>query len=118
MSTPIYLAPPEGMSTEAIQAAVAEALGVPTNVQLVNGANTLANPTGTFADGKTLKWRMKQPTSGAAGTVTLGNKFRIPASATTPLPFSTVNSKVDILAAMYNEADDKWDIVTFIPQAY
>jgi hypothetical protein len=77
------------------------------------GSATLDNPVNPI-DGRTLRWRIKQSEVGNCA-VTLGNKFVIPSSATTPLPFSTTANAVDLLAATYSEARDKWDIIAFVP---
>lgn len=74
---------------------------------------TLANPTNPV-DGKTLRWRITQDNSGNR-TVTLGDKFVIPSSASSPLPWSTTGDKMDVLAATYHAGRDKWDIVAFVP---
>ena len=79
----------------------------------LTGAATLANPTNPV-DGKTLRWRIKQDGTGSRA-VTLGNKFVIPSSATSPLPFSTAADKTDVLAATYHAGRDKWDIIAFVP---
>mgnify|MGYP003332623752 CR=1 FL=1 len=78
----------------------------------LTGNATLANPTNPV-DGKTLRWRIRQDATGSR-TVTLGNKFVIPSSATSPLPFSTAANKMDVLAATYHAGRDKWDIVAFV----
>ena len=57
---------------------------------------------------------MTQDGSGNRG-VTLGGKFVIPSSATSPLPWSTAANKMDILAATYHSGRDKWDVVAFVP---
>lgn len=77
------------------------------------GAATLANPTNAV-DGKTLRWRIRQDGTGNRA-VTLGNKFVIPSSASSPLPFSTAANKMDILAATYHAGRDKWDVIAFVP---
>jgi hypothetical protein len=79
----------------------------------LTGNVTLANPTNPV-DGKTLRWRIRQDATGSR-TVTLGNKFVIPSTATDPLPFSTTANKMDILAATYHAGRDKWDIVAMVP---
>jgi hypothetical protein len=79
----------------------------------LTGNTTLANPTNPV-NGKTLRWRITQDSTGSR-TVTLGNKFNIPSSATSPLPFSTAANKMDTLAATYHAGRDKWDIVAFVP---
>lgn len=78
----------------------------------LTGHVTLANPTNPV-DGKTIRWRIRQDATGSR-TVTLGNKFVIPSSATSPLPFSTAANKTDILAATYHAGRDKWDIIAFV----
>jgi hypothetical protein len=78
----------------------------------LTGNATLANPTNPVS-GKTLRWRIRQDATGSR-TVTLGNKFVIPTSASTPLPFSTAANKMDILAATYHAGRDKWDIIAFV----
>ncbi|NBU33480.1 hypothetical protein EBZ38_11440 [bacterium] len=79
----------------------------------LTGNTTLANPTNPV-NGKTLRWRITQDSTGNR-TVTLGNKFNIPSSATSPLPWSAAVNKMDILAATYHQGRDKWDIVAFVP---
>ena len=92
---------------------------VNTNVSLaqvfdmtLTGNTTLANPINAV-DGVTIRWRIRQDATGGR-TVTLGNKFVIPSSATSPLPFSTAANKMDILAATYHAGRDKWDVVAFV----
>lgn len=75
--------------------------------------STLANPTNPV-NGQTLRWRITQDGTGNR-TVTLGNKFNIPSSATSPLPWSTSANKMDVLAATYHAGRDKWDVVAFVP---
>jgi hypothetical protein len=78
----------------------------------LTGNVTLANPTNPV-DGKTLRWRIRQDGTGSR-TVTLGSKFAIPSSATSPLPFSTAANAMDILAATYHAGRDKWDVIAFV----
>lgn len=78
----------------------------------LTGNATLANPSNPV-DGKTLRWRIRQDGTGSR-TVTLGNKFVIPSSATSPLPFSTAANKMDVLAATYHAGRDKWDVIAFV----
>jgi hypothetical protein len=82
------------------------------DVTLTGGA-TLANPTNPV-NGKTLRWRITQDSTGSR-TVTLGNKFNIPTSATSPLPWSIAPNNMDTLAATYHAGRDKWDVVAFVP---
>lgn len=79
----------------------------------LTGNATLANPTNP-TDGKTIRWRIRQDDEGGR-TVTLGNKFALPDSATSPLPFSTGSGLMDILAATYHAGRDKWDVIAFVP---
>ena len=79
----------------------------------LTGNATLSNPTNPV-NGKTLRWRITQDATGNR-TVALGNKFNLPSSATTPLPWSTAANKMDVLAATYHAGRDKWDIVAFVP---
>jgi hypothetical protein len=74
---------------------------------------TLANPT-NGVDGQTVRWRIRQDSTGSRA-VTLGNKFVVPSTATSPLPFSTAANKMDVLAATYHQGRDKWDVVAFVP---
>jgi hypothetical protein len=78
----------------------------------LTGNATLANPTNPV-DGKTLRWRIRQDGTGGR-TVTLGSKFVIPSSATSPLPWSTAANKMDVLAATYHAGRDKWDVIAFV----
>jgi hypothetical protein len=79
----------------------------------LTGNTTLANPTNPV-NGKTLRWRITQDSTGNR-VVTLGNKFNIPSSSTSPLPWSTAPNKMDIVAATYHAGRDKWDVVAFVP---
>lgn len=78
-----------------------------------SGSLTLNNPT-NVVNGKTLRWRIRQDSVGNR-SISLGNKFNIPSSATNPLPFTTSPSGMDILAATYHSGRDKWDVVAFVP---
>lgn len=77
----------------------------------LTGNVTLSNPTNP-TNGQTLRWRIAQDGTGGR-TVTLGNKFALPASVPS-LEFSTSANKVDILAATYHQASDKWHIVALV----
>lgn len=79
----------------------------------LTGNATLANPTNPV-NGVTIRWRIRQDNSGNR-SVTLGNKFVIPSTATNPLPFSTGSGVMDILAATYHAGRDKWDVIAFVP---
>lgn len=78
----------------------------------LTGNVTLANPSNPV-NGQTLRWRITQDSTGGR-LVTLGGKFNIPSSATSPLPFSTAANKMDVLAATYHAGRDKWDIIAFV----
>lgn len=79
----------------------------------LTGNVTIANPTNPV-DGKTIRFRIRQDGTGSR-TVTLGNKFVIPSSATSPLPFSTAANAMDVLAATYHAGRDAWDVIAFVP---
>lgn len=78
----------------------------------LTGNAVLENPTNPV-NGKTIRWRVTQDGSGSR-LVTLGNKFVIPSTATSPLTFSTTANTMDILAATYHAGRDKWDVVAFV----
>ena len=67
-------------------------------IQLASGANTFtpSNP----QDGATYILQIKQPSSGAAGTITWGASVKWPA-ATAPI-LSTTNDYIDIVSLIYN----------------
>ena len=73
---------------------------------------TLSNPT-NCADGKAITWEITQG-SGGSKTITLDTKFVIPSTATTPLAFSTVAGKMDILAVKYNSVADKFMVISMV----
>lgn len=75
------------------------------------GDVTLDNPTNA-TNGQTLRWRIAQDATGGR-TVTLGNKFALPAGVPA-LEFSSAADKVDILAATYHSASDRWFVVALV----
>jgi hypothetical protein len=79
----------------------------------INGSTTLSNPTNSI-DGVTVRWRITQGGSGS-NSISLGGKFNIPSSATSPLPWSTGVGATDLLAATYDSGRDEWDIIAFVP---
>jgi hypothetical protein len=79
----------------------------------LSGSGLLANPTGG-TDGQTARWRISQDGAGNR-QLSLGNKFKVPSTATSPLPVSTASGAMDILAATYDSGRDKWDVVAFVP---
>lgn len=79
----------------------------------LTGSPTIANPTNPV-DGQRIEWRIYQNGSGGF-TPTLDTKFRIPSSTTPPLAWVTTANKMNLLVVEYNLADDKFDVVAFIP---
>jgi hypothetical protein len=78
----------------------------------LSASGLLANPT-NGADGQSLRWRISYANSGTP--LTLGNNFRIPSSASSPLPFSSSSGTMDMLGATYDSSRNKWDIIAFVP---
>lgn len=78
----------------------------------LTGNLTLANPTNPI-DGQVISFIVPQDSTGSR-TVTLGNNFIIPSSATSPLSWSTAANVFDILAAKYRASTQKWEIVSFV----
>lgn len=75
-------------------------------------SGTLANPT-SGVDGQSLRWRITHNANSL--TLNFGNKFKIPSSATSPLPISSTSGTMDLLGATYDSSRDKWDIISFVP---
>lgn len=75
-------------------------------------SGTLANPT-NGVDGQSLRWRITHNANSL--TLNFGNKFKIPSSATSPLPISSTSGTMDLLGATYDSSRDKWDIISFVP---
>lgn len=75
-------------------------------------SGTLANPT-NMDDGQSIRWRITHNANSIP--INLGNAFKIPSSATSPLPFSTASGATDLLAATYDQSRSKWDVVAFVP---
>lgn len=78
----------------------------------LTNSGTLSTPSGS-TDGQTLRWRITY--NGNNIPLSLGSGFRIPDSATTPLPLSISSGKTDLLGATYDQNRNKWDIVAFVP---
>lgn len=78
----------------------------------LTGSGLLSNPT-NGVNGQTLRWRISQDNVGNR-SLSLGNKFDIPSSATSPLPFSSGSGVMDILGATYHYGRDKWDVIAFV----
>lgn len=75
-------------------------------------SGTLANPSNP-TDGQSLRWRITHQANSIP--VVLGSGFKIPSSATSPLPFSSTSGTMDLLAATYDLDRNKWDIIAFVP---
>ena len=75
-------------------------------------SGTLANPTNP-TDGQTIRWRISHNANNLV--LNFGNQFRIPSSATSPLPLSSTSGNMDILGATYDSSRTKWDVVAFVP---
>jgi hypothetical protein len=73
---------------------------------------TLANPTGTFAEGQALIIRIKD--DGTARSITYGSDYR---AIGVTLPTTTVLSKTTYLGIIFNDTDTKWDVVGVTTQA-
>jgi hypothetical protein len=79
----------------------------------ITGNLLLENPTGGV-DGTSYMWRIKQDGTGGR-TVSLGTKFTIPSSATTPLAWSTDPNAMDMLVAQYDSDADLFYVTAMIP---
>jgi hypothetical protein len=75
-------------------------------------SGTLSNPTNP-TDGQSLRWRISHNANSL--TLNFGNQFKIPSSATSPLPLSSTSGTMDLLAATYDQSRNKWDIISFVP---
>jgi hypothetical protein len=75
-------------------------------------SGTLANPTNP-TDGQTIRWRIGHNANNLV--LNFGNQFRIPSSATSPLPLSSTSGNMDILGATYDSSRAKWDVIAFVP---
>lgn len=83
------------------------------NVLLTPGGNVIANPGGSPADGAVRQYRLKQPASGGAATVTLGSAFVVPAG--TSLLTSSIPNATDLMAAVWVAPQMKWFVVSYLP---
>ena len=75
-------------------------------------ALTLANPSGTWVQGKDLVIRIKDNASPRA--ITYGPKYR---AIGVTLPTTTVASKTTYLGIIYNSTDDTFDVIGVTTQA-
>lgn len=73
---------------------------------------TLANPTGTWDEGKDLIIRIKD--NGTARSITYGAKYR---AIGVTLPTTTVINKTTYLGLIYNQTDDTFDVIGVTTQA-
>lgn len=73
---------------------------------------TLDNPTGTFAEGQALIYRIKD--NGTARSITFGAKFR---ALGVTLPTTTTISKTTYVGCIYNSTDDKFDVIASLTEA-
>jgi len=79
----------------------------------VTGDMEISNPTGGI-DGNSYIWRVKQ--DGVGGhTITLGTKFKLPSSASSPLSWSTTAGAMDIFVTQYDSSADLFYVVSMIP---
>ena len=75
-------------------------------------ALTLANPTGTFAEGQALMIRIKD--NGTAQAITFGSNYR---AIGVTLPTTTIANKILYLGIIYDSIDAKWNILGTPQQA-
>ena len=75
-------------------------------------ALALANPTGTFAEGQALIFRIKD--NGTARAITFGANFR---AVGVTLPTTTTISKTTYVGCIYNSTDTKFDVIASLTQA-
>lgn len=73
---------------------------------------TLANPTGTFAEGQSLIIRIKD--NGTARTIAYGANFR---AIGVTAPTTTVANKTTYIGCIYNSTDTKFDIIGVCTEA-
>jgi len=75
-------------------------------------ALALANPTGTFAEGQALIFRIKD--NGTARAITFGANFR---AVGVTLPTTTTISKTTYVGCIYNSTDTKFDVIASLTEA-
>lgn len=78
----------------------------------LSASGLLANPSNS-SDGQSVRWRITYADNSIP--LSLDTNFRIPSSATSPLPFSSTSGSMDILGATYDSSRNKWDIIAFVP---
>ena len=86
----------------------------------LTGNITLSNPTNPTNRQK-LEYVFIQDAIGGH-TLTLGSKFRLPSSSSLSSPVNSANNPdftaadaISILVIEYDELDDKWNVVAFVP---
>jgi hypothetical protein len=95
-------------NTISLSALSASSSGTPATyirTTLANGANTIASPSGTPADGDVRVYHMKQPASGV-GTITWNAIFLFPTGYVANL--STTANYVDLFEFTYDSTASKW----------
>lgn len=75
-------------------------------------ALALANPTGTWPQGKDMMIRIKD--NGTARAITFDTKYR---AIGVTLPTTTVISKTTYVGVIYNATDDKFDVIGVTTEA-
>ena len=75
------------------------------------GSGTLATPSNP-TDGQSIRWRITHKADNIP--FVLGSGFKVPSSATSPLPFSSTSGTMDLLAATYDLDRNKWDVIAFV----
>ena len=75
-------------------------------------ALALANPTGTWPQGKDMMIRIKD--NGTARAITFDTKYR---AIGVTLPTTTVISKTTYIGVIYNATDDKFDVIGVTTEA-
>lgn len=104
--------------TPRVQTVTSSATVTPTSLNDIVTINaqatglTLANPSGTFAEGQALMIRIKD--NGTARSITFGSNYR---AIGVTLPTTTVISKTLYLGIIYNSIDGKWDVLGTPQQA-
>lgn len=79
----------------------------------ITGDVLISNPTNGI-DGNSYVWRIKQ--DGVGGhAITLGNKFKLPSSASLPLSWSTTAGAMDIFVTQYDSTADLFYVISMIP---
>jgi hypothetical protein len=73
---------------------------------------TLANPTGTFTEGQSLIFRIKD--NGTARTIGYGANFR---AIGVTAPTTTVANKTTYIGCIFNSTDTKFDIIGVCTEA-